>query len=159
MAPKVMSGARAKLQIIDPNTGAATTLGIFANVSYALAYDAQPAYILGRYSAAEIDYTSQEPVQVSASGFRVVGQGAHTHASVPDLKSLLTHEYITLQIVDRQSGQAIAKISNVRPTGYSTSISARQLEEITVNFIGILVDDEDTENAEHPSSPQPLTRS
>lgn len=158
MAPKVMSGARAKLQIYDPVKGA-VTLGIFANVSYALAYDAQPAYILGRYSAAEIDYTAQEPVQVTASGFRVVNEGAHKHASVPDLKSLLTHEYITLQIVDRQTGQVVARISNVRPTGYSTSISARQLEEISVNFIGILVDDEDTQNAEDSSSPTPLTRS
>lgn len=159
MAPKVMSGARAKLQIFDPNTNSAQTLGIFANVSYALAYDAQPAYILGRYSAAEIDYTAQEPVQITASGFRVVGQGAHKHASVPKLQDLLTHEYISLQIVDRQTGQAIAKITNVRPTGYSTSISARQLEEITVNFIGILVDDEDTQNEEHPTATIPLTRS
>ena len=149
-----MSGARAKLQIVDPNKGGSSqVVGIFANVSYALAYDAQPVYILGRYSAAEIDYTSQEPVQVTASGFRVINQGAHAQARVPALADLLRHEYITLEIIDRQTGATIAKIRNVRPTGYSTSISARQLEEITVNFMGILVDDESTKNEESTVGP------
>lgn len=158
MAPKVMSGARAKLQIYDPVKGT-ITLGIFANVSYAMSYDAQPVYILGRFSAASIDYTAQEVVQVTASGFRVYNEGAHKHASVPELGKLLESEYITLQIVDRVNpAKPIAVIRNVRPTGYSTSISARQLEEITVNFVGILVDDEDTVNEEAPSTPPPLTR-
>jgi hypothetical protein len=40
----------------------------------------------------------------------------------------------------------------VRPTGYSTTISARNLEEITVTFVGIFVDDESTQNAEDPTS-------
>ena len=152
MAPRVMSGARAKVTITDPNTNTVKTIGIFANISYALAYDAQPAYILGRYSAAEIDYTAQELVQVSASGFRVVNSGAHAHASVPSLDKLLNHEYITIEILDRQENKIIARIQNVRPTGYSTSISARQLEEITVNFVGTLVDDESTSNKEHATA-------
>ena len=151
MAPRVMSGARAKVSINGK------VVGIFANISYALAYDAQPAYILGRYSAAEIDYTAQELVQVSASGFRVVNSGAHALASVPALDKLLNHEYVTIEIVDRQENKAIAIIRNVRPTGYSTSISARQLEEITVNFVGTLVDDESTKNEEHATAVKDIT--
>lgn len=152
MAAKVMSGARAKFAILDPATGQATVMGIFNNVSYGLTFDAQPAFILGRFSAAEIDYTAQEPVQITASGWRVVGHGAHAHAKVPNLKDLLKHEYISLTIIDRQTNKKIATIHNVRPTGYSTTISSRQLEEISVTFMGLLVDDEDTVNAEDPSA-------
>ena len=46
----------------------------------------------------------------------------------------------------------MAKIHSVRPTGYSTTINARQLEEVTVTFRGLLVDDEDTTNAESPGA-------
>ena len=152
-APKVMSGARAKFGILDPATGQAKYLGIFNNVSYGLTYDAQPAYILGRYSPAEIDYTAQEPVNITASGWRVIDHGAHAEAKVPNLADLLKHEYLTLTIVDRQNpNKNIAVFRNVRPTGYSTTISARNLEEITVTFVGIFVDDESTANAEDPTS-------
>lgn len=143
-----MSGARARVLIVDPNTDQGRVVGLFTDVSYGLTFDAQPAYILGRYSPAEIDYTAQEPVQVTCSGWRVVGHGAHKDAAVPNLKDLLTHNYIDLAIEDRQTGRRIAIIRNVRPTGYSTSISARQLETITVTFVGILLDDEDTTNTE-----------
>lgn len=152
-APKVMSGARAKFGIVDPATGQARYVGIFNNVSYGLTYDAQPAYILGRYSPAEIDYTAQEPVNITASGWRVIDHGAHAEAKVPALADLLTHEYLVLTIVDRQNPtRNIATFRNVRPTGYSTTISARNLEEVTVTFVGIFVDDESTQNAEHPTA-------
>lgn len=152
-APKVMSGARAKFGFVDPATGKTSFIGIFNNVSYGLTYDAQPVYILGRYSPAEIDYTAQEPVNITASGWRVINHGAHTAGKVPALADLLRHEYLTLAVFDRQNpDKAIAKFCNVRPTGYSTTISARSLEEVTVTFIAITVDDEDTANAENEDS-------
>ncbi len=152
-APKVMSGARAKFGIVDPKTNKAKYLGIFNNVSYGLTYDAQPAYILGRYSPAEIDYTAQEPVNITASGWRVIDHGPHAEAQVPNLKDLLRHEYLTLTIVDRQNpNRNIAQFRNVRPTGYSTTISARNLEEVSVTFVGIFVDDESTPNAEEATA-------
>lgn len=136
-----MTGARALFQIVDPNTGP-LTVGIFNSCSWGLAYDTADIYVLGRYSADEIIYTAQETVRVSCSGWKVVGHGAHQDAKVPHLQDLLNHQYIELQIVDRQTGQTIAKIHSVRPEGYSTSLSARQPEEITVTFKGLLVDDE-----------------
>ena len=142
MPPKVMNGARAKLSIIDPNTNTVQVVGIFNSVSLALQYSTQPVFILGRYSTAEIDYTGMEPVSVTASGWRVVGSGAHAAAKVPKLQDLLQHEYLQLQIIDRQTGQTVAKVTNVRPTGYSTTIDARNLEQLTVTFVGILLDDE-----------------
>lgn len=146
-APKVMSGARAKFGIVDPATGIARYVGIFNNVSYGLTYDAQPAYILGRFQPAEIDYTAQEPVNITCSGWRVIDHGPHADANVPLLGQLLTHEYLTLTIVDRQNPtRNIATFKQVRPTGYSTTISARNLEEVTVTFVGIIVDDETSDS-------------
>lgn len=151
--PKVMNGARAKVGFIDPKTNQTKYVGIFNNVSYGLTFDAQPAYILGRYSPAEIDYTAQEPVNITCSGWRVFEHGAHVEGQVPNLKDLLNHEYITITILDRQNPtKNLATFRNVRPTGYSTTISARNLEEVTVTFVGIFVDDESTANAEDPSS-------
>lgn len=149
--PKVISGARAKFGILDPANGQAEFKGIFNNCSYGLTFDAQPVYILGRYSPAEIEYTAQEPVSITCSGWRTLDHGAHVDGKVPNLRDLLNHEYLTLVVVDRQSNRTIATFRNVRPTGFSTTISARNLEEITVTFTAIFVDDESTENAEHPS--------
>lgn len=148
-APKTMTGARAQLAVIDPNTNEAKILGIFNSVNYGLTYDVEPIYIMGRYSAAETVYTAQSPVGVSATGWRVIGNGPHKAAKVPALSDLMAHEYMELAIYDRQTGQFIAKIHSVRPTGYSTSMAARSPEEVTVNFVGLLVDDEDTTNTEN----------
>lgn len=151
-APRTMTGARAKFGFIDPATGTATICGIFNNVSYGLQYDAQPVYILGRYSPAEIEYTAQEPVRITATGWRVVGHGPHTEAHVPKLQDLLTHEYLTLVLFDRQTNEKIATFHSVRPTGYDTTLANRNLSEVTISFIGLLVDDEDTQNAETPGA-------
>jgi len=152
MPAKVMTGARAQLMIVDPNTGEGKVMGIFNNVSVGLTYGAEPIFLLGRYSPDEIVYTSQEAVTVEASGWRVVEFGPHVVAKVPQLSDLLLHEYIELAIFDRQTNERIAKIHSVRPTSWSTTISARQPEEIRVTFIGLLVDDESTTNAELPSA-------
>jgi hypothetical protein len=156
-APKVMSGARAMVGILDPATNEVAFVGLFNNVSYGLTYDAQPAYILGRFGPAEIDYTAQEPVNITCSGWRVIDHGPHKDAKVPALRELLTHEYIQLAVVDRQpradgSFTRIATFKQVRPTGYSTTISARNLEEVTVTFVGVRVDDESESNEEAASA-------
>lgn len=152
-AAKTMTGARAKL-LIGGSTSAdpPRVVGIFNNVSYGLQYDAQPVYILGRYSAAEIEYTGQEPVGITASGWRIVNHGPHTDARVPKLSDLLRHEYLSLTIVDRQTGQRIATIHSVRPTGFTTALSERQLQNMQLSFMGILVDDEDTTNVEESTA-------
>lgn len=148
MPAKTMHGARAKVYLADPNTGKQELIGIFSTISWGLNYDVQPVFLLGRHGADELVYTAQEPIQVNCSGFRVVGNGAHKLAKMPNTKDLLTHEYIQLVIADRQTGRDIAKIHSVRPVSYSTSINARNLEEISISYIGLLVDDEDTQLAE-----------
>jgi hypothetical protein len=92
-------------------------------------------------------------VNISASGYRVIGAGPHAEAGLPRLQDLLLAEYIEMTIIDRQTeaqgGDArIYKFHNVRPTGYSTTMSARQQTEIQMTFVGILVDDESGANVE-----------
>jgi len=139
LAAKVVSGARCRVFIGD-NT---TPIGIFNSISYGLTYDAAPVFILGRFSAAEIDYTAQEVVGITCSGWRVLDHGPHADGAVPHLQDLLNVDYLTMHVDDRLTGKTIASFVNVRATGYTTTISARQLEEVTVNFVGILVSDED----------------
>lgn len=152
MAARVMTGARAQLMIVDPNSGEGRVVGIFNNVSYGLTYGAQPIDLLGRYSPDEIVYTHQEAVSITASGWRVIGHGPHTAAKLPSLSELMNHEYLELAIFDRQTNQRIAKIHSVRPTGFNTSLANRQAEEMTITMLGLLVDDEDTVNAELPGA-------
>lgn len=155
--PKVMSGARAKVGIFDPNTNSTAYVGIYANVSYGLVYDTQAAWILGRYSAADVDYVGVELVNLTCSGYRVINFGPHTTGKVPRLKDLLHHQYVTFMIADRlleeqSSDGRMAVIRKVRPTGFTTTIANRQLEEMTLSYVGILADDEDGTNDEANSS-------
>lgn len=113
-----------------------------------------PAFILGRFTAASIDYTSVEPVNCTASGWRVVRHGAHVEGRVPNIKDLLNHEYIQIGVVDRQTLEAVATIRDVRPTGYSSAFAARQLTQMSMSYIGIIVDDESTDNHEPSDSTQ-----
>ncbi len=156
-APKVMTGARAKVGIHNPLTGETQIVGTFSNVSYGLTYDTQAAYTLGRYSAAEIDYTAAEVVAITCSGYRVIGHGPHKDAAIPKLEDLLLHEYLEMVVIDRQQealgGEPrIAKFRQVRPTGYSGGHATRSLSEVTYHYVGIMVDDEEGVNAEHPTA-------
>ena len=47
---------------------------------------------------------------------------------------------------------AVAHFKNVRCTGFQTTISARALEEITVTFVALGMDDESAINAESPTA-------
>ncbi len=141
---KIMHGARAQL-VIENNK-----VGIFNNVSYGLTFDTNTAFILGRFSPAEIGYTAQEEVSITATGWRVIDAGPHElkGAQLPHLQDLLTHNDITLMIYDRFTKKNIATITGVRPTGYSSSVNVRQMQEITVTFKGLLISDEGIANAE-----------
>jgi hypothetical protein len=156
-APKVMHGARGLVYITDPNNGSSTLVGLFNSISYGVTIDVQPAFILGRFSAAELGATAWEPVSISCSGWRVVNSGPHTTARVTRLQDLLQNDYISMAVVDRESGLTIANIQSVRPTGYTTTLTNRQLEEFTSTYMGILVDDESTQNAEPGAADLPTT--
>lgn len=158
MPAKTMSGARAKVAVVDPATGRIRIVGITSSISYAYALDTQEVYILGRYSPAEIEYTAQEAVRGSCTGWRSVKHGPHREFLVPKLQDLLNHEYIEMAVIDRQTEQTdpnaarMAKINFVRPTGFSTTVNARQLQEVTMTFVGLLVSDEEGDHGESPGA-------
>lgn len=152
--PKIMNGARAKVFLTKPGEPA-RLVGIFTSLSYGVAYDAQPAYTLGAFAPREIDYTAQEPVSIQASGWRVINNGPHIQALIPRLQDLLNHEYLTMTVVDRQTGETIATIVDVRPTGYSTPIANRQLVEQSFSFMGRLMGDETPDStSDEPTATQ-----
>lgn len=155
--PKVISGARAILKIAKPDKdGNVTTdtVGIFTNVSYNAALGAQPIYLLGRFTPAEIEYTHAEPVSLQLQGWRVWNHGPHADGNVPNVKDLLTSEYATLEIHDRlnckEGVPPIAKVEQLRVTGHSVSISSRQLTEMTITAVGIMVTDESNSGDQEP---------
>lgn len=149
-APKVFSGARGKVYIENPNGGGNQLIGIFSNISYNVTYDTTPAYILGRWTPAEIDYSSVSPVNITAGGWRVVGLGPHEGGQLPRIQDLLLHQYLTIQIFDRETQEYVATIQFVRPTGFHSNVTARQLSDMTLSYVGILVEDEDVNTNAEP---------
>ena len=143
---KTVTGARLKFGLV--HNGKVDFVGIFNNCSFGFTLDAQPIYVLGAFAPVETVYTAQEPVRVTATGWRAVGSGAHAVAGLPHLQDLLQAEYIQLAVVDRQTGVTIAKITDVRCTSYDTTCNSRNPEEISVTFMGRLIEDESGENAE-----------
>ena len=139
---KILNGARCIVYING------LPVGSFNTVSWGLTYDAQTAYILGRTSAAAIEYTGMEPISVSASGWRIFNHSPQSVASIPQLSLLLTSGYLELAIVDRVSGVPVAKIHSCRSLGYSNALATKSLLEVQFNFIGMLMDDEQIVNQE-----------
>ena len=152
-ASKVMTGARGKVFLTNPNNHTSSLVGSFHTVTWGLNFDVQPINILGRFSPAELLYTAQEAVNVSCVGFKVVGHGAHRMMGMPNTRDLLTHEYLSMVIVDRQTGEDIARIHSLRPVSYSTTLNARNVQDISVNYLGLLVDapDEGVQLSESPA--------
>jgi hypothetical protein len=147
-----MHGARAKVSIYDPTTGQAKVVGIWNSFDYRVDYDVQPSFILGRFSAAELTTTGVEPVVINAQGWRVVDHGPFVEGRLTNIKDLLTQEYLVLTVIDRQTQQAIATIRGCLPTGMSSGVSAKALQESRNTYLGLLMDDESTVNAEAPDA-------
>lgn len=133
---QILNGARAQL-IVNGKI-----VGIFTNCSWGVAYDVQPAFILGRYSPAELTYTAQEAIRVTASGFRVIDNGAHVAAAIPKLQDLMAHQDISLALFDRQTNKQIMTVLGVRPEGYDTDVAARSISAFTARFLGLRAEDE-----------------
>lgn len=129
MAQNIMHGARAQLLIEGK------VVGLFSQVSYGVNYDAQPSYILGRHSAAEITYTGQEPISISATGFKVVDKGAFVSAGVPQLNELMTFVDLKLSIFDRLTNKEIMTCYEVKPVSFSTGLAARSISDFQVSFL------------------------
>jgi hypothetical protein len=153
---KVFSGARAVVQVYNGDT--AETIGIFSQCSYGITYEYASAFILGRYSAAALEYTSLDVVQLQCHGYRVAGHGWHVAGRIPYLNQLMRPNILRFQLFDRATDQAVATITNVIATSASGGYTARQLSELQVSYVGLLVSDEsdpDGTKMVEPSAPTP----
>jgi len=133
---KVLTGARAKV-LINGNL-----VGLFANCTWSIRQDKQPLFILGRYNPAEITPTSQEPVSLSLTGYRVVDSGPYKVANATLLKNLLQEEDFSVAILDRQTGKRIFTAVGCRVTGWSSGVASRGVSDIRIDVIGIRGEDE-----------------
>ncbi|CAB4127102.1 hypothetical protein UFOVP75_63 [uncultured Caudovirales phage] len=143
--PKVLTGARAIVSI-GINGSTPQTVGVFSSITYSAPLDAQGAWILGRFSAAEIDYTAAELVNITCSGWRVLNHGIHAESQMPTLAELLTKDYLTISVFDRATGVEVAKFENCRAVGNNGGFTSKQLSEISITFVGILASDETGKN-------------
>lgn len=141
-----MNGGRAVMTVNGK------VVGLFTTCSWSFNIDVAPVFTLGKYGPQRTEVVGYEPVNVSCSGWRIVDAGPHsdkTGAMVPKLQDLITAPEITLAIYDRQDPtKPIMEVFNARATGYQTSVSSRSLQEISVSFIGLKVQDEEGEQNE-----------
>lgn len=146
--PKTFTGARGIVRING------IPVGHFDSFNYGVTFDVAPIPTLGRFTVAETVYTGAEPVRCTATGWRVINStGLQGQVLFPSIQQLLFHEYMQLDVVDRQTGKRVGIIRDVRPDTYSTGVAARQASQVSYSFIGILADDETVVNAELPDAP------
>jgi hypothetical protein len=133
---QILTGARAKILING------TTVGLFTNCSWSIRQDKQPAFILGRYSPAEITPTAQEAVSLTLTGYRVVDAGPYKVANATLLKNLLEEEDFTVTVLDRQTGKVIFSALGCRVLGWSSGVAFRGFSDVSINILGLLGQDE-----------------
>lgn len=141
---QTLTGARAKLYVNEQLMGLAT------DCSWSLPYGMEPVHTLGRYEPQEIVPVSQEAVEVSLNGMRVVNFGPHfgfdgnidTAKVVPVLKDLLNNKDVTIRIEDRQTGEEVMRVAQCRSRGYSSQVGAKGMVTYSMTFVGIRVTDE-----------------
>jgi len=133
---KVVTGARAKVYVDNQ------LVGIFESCTVSNTTGVEAIHLLGRYSPDEIVITSKEAVNVSCSGFRVVGNGKHVLPKVPKIQDLLGFEPFTMTVVDRQTGETMETILGCVPTTDNTNYNAKATSRVNINYMGIRASDE-----------------
>jgi hypothetical protein len=132
----ILTGARAKILINGK------LIGLFANCTWSVRQSKTPVFILGRFSPAEITPTSQEPVSMNLSGYRVVGAGPYKVSNATMLKDLLNEEDFSVTVVDRQTGKAIFVANGCRVTGWNSGVSTRGISDLSMEIVGLMGFDE-----------------
>jgi hypothetical protein len=134
---KVITGARA---IVSVN---GNIVGIFESCTVANSLGTEPIFILGRHSPDEIAITSSEAVNVTCSGFRVLGAGVHTLPAVPLVQDLLLFDPFTITVVDRSTQEVLETILGCVPSSNNTNYNAKATSKVNITYIGIISYNED----------------
>lgn len=154
---QTMTGARAKIVIYNPQ-GTPVSVGLFNNCSWSIRQDKQPLFILGKYNPAEITPTTQEAVQMSLTGFRVIGKGPYATMNATKLSQLLGEEDFVVEVHDRSNpGAPIFRAVGCRVTGWSSGVSARGISDIRIDVVGIRGFDESSANGDDDTGSTDLT--
>lgn len=143
---KTFHGSRAQLLINGQ------IVGIYSECSYRVTYDVRDVSVLGRFSVAELVITGMEPVSVNCSGFRVVDNGPYKAGALPKLQDLLQYEDITIAIYDRQTDKLVMTVIGCKPRGFDSSVAARSLASLNLEYVGMRFSDEDGEQDETPGA-------
>lgn len=140
---QVFTGARAIVRIYDETTNRPVAIGLFNNVTWSIRQEKVPIFILGRYNPAEITPTAQEAVNLTLTGFRVVGLGPYAVMNATMLKNLLFENDFTLDIIDRRNPSIpiFTSLGN-RITGWSSGAAARGISDVRLDVLGIVGYDE-----------------
>lgn len=143
---KIHSGQLAKIYIDDE------LIGLFDSVDYGAEIFLEDAYILGRSSAAEIAETGYSTVSVNLSGFRIIGNGVHVLPKFPKVQDLVGLGSFKLDVVDRNSGEAVATVLGCKWNRYGTGFQARSLSRVQMTCRGLILQDESGDQGEGPGA-------
>jgi hypothetical protein len=144
---QILTGARAIVYIKDK------VVGLFTNCNWSVGQDKQPAYILGRFNPAEITPTSQDPVTLRLTGYRVMDKGPYVVANATALAGLLNENDFTVKIQDRQTGKTIFTAMGCRVRGWSSGVAARGVSDISLDIVGLYGYDESRKDDSDPGAP------
>lgn len=139
---RTMTGARAIVKVDS------TVVGVFESCQYGAAVGTEPIHTLGRYSANEISVNSYEAIQVSCSGFRLIGQGVHELPKAPKLQDLLNLENVQISIEDRQTKENIMTVLDCVASNWSESQQAKGTTRFNITYIGTVLSDESGDQVE-----------
>jgi hypothetical protein len=142
MAQSTMTGARAVVRVDQQ------VVGVFDSCQYGGNIGTEPIHTLGRYSASEISVTSYEAIQVSCSGFRVIGQGVHVLPKAPQLQDLINLETVQIEVQDRQTGENVMIVKNCVAQSWSEAQQAKGTTRFNVTYIGTVLSDESGDQEE-----------
>ncbi len=144
--PKIMSGARAILQINDKPIAFAT------NVGYRIDIPHSAVNVLGRYSVAR-----HEPVGIDVTltcgvlrFTKATGQGNAADSIgtgnpiAPRVQDLINSEELKIIVIDRATNETIISVNRCRLTGRGGSLASRDLLSENWTFAGIIADDSDS---------------
>jgi hypothetical protein len=110
-------------------------------MSYTVAHQHQPVDVLDQLDPVEYAETGYT-VNFSVNQFRVANQSAMAIGLRPRFQDILTQPELTAELVDRITGATLALLQRVKCTEESLNIAARDIGQVTLNFVAIRMDDE-----------------
>jgi hypothetical protein len=149
MASQVLHGSRAKV-FIGPKL-----VGIFSSITWGVQLVSRDIDIVGAEATQEIQVTGYAPVEISATGYRIMKNGPFSDSiRMGKLQDLLTLNDITVTIHDRLSNTPLAVIVGVKVLGFNNTVAAKQTTEIQFTMRGLVLSDEEGSQGESTTGPQ-----